>query len=46
MLMPSNGGLAFLVEEAGQAANLKLAVEKKIPRTCHLVALVQTAENW
>ena len=45
VLMSGGGGLAFLVEQARQAANLELAVEEKIPARHDLVALAQSAQH-
>lgn len=43
--MSGGGGLAFLVEQARQSANLELAVEEKIPAHHHLVAITQSAQH-
>ena len=45
MLMSGGGRLPFLVEQARQAANLKLAIEKKIPARHHLVAFAESAQH-
>jgi hypothetical protein len=45
VLVTRGRSLAFLVEQARQAADLKLAVEEKIPARHHQVAFVQPAEH-
>lgn len=45
MLVTGSRSLTFLVEEARQAANLKLAIQEKISTSHHYVAFLQSTDH-